>query len=215
MNKFFTLSVLALLMLGNHSGAMETEVLKQRKKELKGKIGVMVSKDPKYLLELKETSLEAILLSNAFNSGDHADVFSKIITDTKDKPFFCCTIIEKFVKEFKFGVNGFNLWGTTPLTCAVSLYLIGLVKSPIVVERLLKLGADPYKKEKVLPNYSNSIYERVNYYVPRSDKKSCYIQLPRAIGILFNVNEDPIDIIKRKNELIELFNKYVTKKGST
>ena len=90
MNRFLTLSVLSLLMLGNQSRAMELE---QRKFNLKEKIFTMVSKDPTSLSNLNDSLL------GSFNENDHADVIGIIIVYEKEQPNVCTTVIETLVEK--------------------------------------------------------------------------------------------------------------------
>ena len=172
MNKFLTLFVLSLLMLGNQSRAMELE---QRKNKLKATILEMAVLDSNVLSKLNTPLL------NEFNSEDHADVLCAIICVTEPK--ICSCEIETLVKNNQFDVNGLDVFGFRPLTHATNNYLkgknfAGKVENFTVVVTLLKLGANPHKKEN---NYTlfgtNNIYERLHNLLVKNTKAKELMEL--------------------------------------
>ena len=207
MNKFLTLSVLSLLMLGNQSSAMEEDKeLEQRKNKLKVTIFNMAVQYPEKLLELNDPLLDSL------NSNDQANVLSGIICLTKSGT--CCSdMIKALVETHGFDLNGgLDSNGLTPIACAADTYmmggncLLGKVNSPIVVETLLRLGANPHNEDEAESCHeSKSIYKRLHSV---SDKNvTCFCK--------FDTQQDRIFFLKnaggfreRAKELIKLFDKY-------
>ena len=107
MNKFLTLSALLLLMLGNQSGAMETEEVKKLGQLLLGAKNHLKSEIVK---KARDSESLSKLLGNPFiglfDENDHAEVLIRIIHKTMKQPNVCHTAIKKLVKKHKFGVNG-------------------------------------------------------------------------------------------------------------
>ncbi len=130
MNKFLTLSVLSLLMLGNQSSAMEKkkcekleewEKYEQQQLKLKERIFGIVTQYPYDLTKLDNLHLDSL------GENDQANVLCRIICNSNNPLNNRNLLIKKLIKK-GFKVNGLDQRGVTPLSNAVARYIFNLGK---------------------------------------------------------------------------------------
>ncbi len=208
MNKFLTLSVFSLFMLGSQSSAMETEKVKKLGQLLLGAKNHLKSEIVK---KARDSESLSKLLGNPFiklfDEDDHADVLSETAYDIMDKQNVYSEIIETLVNKHGFNVNGFDGRGRTPLRVASILYVVGLMNNTTGIITLLELGSNPHTMDCSIVSSCNNIYGTLNVLV--SDTQT----LP--IIMLNDVDDCKMCqgfSKKRAKELLGLFDKYFPNK---
>jgi len=161
--------------------------------------------DYTHLSKLDSLHLEE---NNIFDENDCAYVLSEIIWDKKAEPCICSNIIERLVNKYKFNVNGFNNHGQTLVSYASHLFLFSKTESVNVVITLLQLGANPCKKDKLLPGFdpknSESIYKRL-CFISSGNLRVAVIST-NPYGVVGYVCAANADFCERGKELLKYIN---------